>query len=122
MVDLLSSQSEDDDEMEDSMPPAEILRYQDPLDGMKSALQVAVERSQEETVWLLLWLASSLDSRSFPSPLVQVAQSIGAGRQTAVVGVDIRSLIDEEGRTVEEIAGAMGGTWSSLLQAGVLRA
>lgn len=121
IMELLESQGDDEDSMEEFMPPAEILRYQDPLNGMKSSLHIAIEKSQEEIVWLLLWLASSLDLSVFPKEVAHAAQGLGAGRGTAGAGADIRSLKDEEGHTAEDIAAGMGGFWNVLLQPGVLR-
>ncbi|KAH7419876.1 hypothetical protein BKA64DRAFT_634534 [Cadophora sp. MPI-SDFR-AT-0126] len=118
VVELLRALEEEPDEGD--MSPAVLLRFQDPLDGMKTGLHVAVERSQQESVWLLLWLASSLHTQAFPDEVVQAAESLEAGRETAA-GVDIRALRDEGGRSAEEVAGAMGDLWASLLAAGVLR-
>jgi hypothetical protein len=53
IIELLKAIDEDSDEGD--MTSAELLRYQDPLDGMKSGLHVAIEKSQQEVVWLLLW-------------------------------------------------------------------
>jgi hypothetical protein len=112
-----NAEGEDEDE---SMSPAETLRYQDPLDGMKSALHVAIEKSQEEVVWLLLWLASKLDSSVFPRELVVAAQGMGAGRELATAGSDIRELQDGQGLNAEQFAMRIGGSWNSLLESGVL--
>ncbi|RDW57989.1 hypothetical protein BP6252_13400 [Coleophoma cylindrospora] len=115
---LLKGIEEDPDE--DDMSPADLLRFQDPLDGLKTGLHVALEKSQQETVFLLLWLASHLPTELFPEELIQAAMAMGAERGTAH-GVDIRSLCDEQGRSAFDIATGMGSTWSSLLQAGVLQ-
>lgn len=118
VVELLKALEEEPDEGD--MSPAELLRFQDPLDGQKTGLHVAIERSQQEAVWLLLWLASSLPTHAFPDEVAQAAENLEAGRETAG-GVDIRVLRDEQGRTAEEVAGGMGDVWTGLLAAGILR-
>jgi len=85
-------------------------------------LHVAIENSQLEVVWLLLWLASHLKMDMFPEEVAQAAQLLGAGRQTAEDGADIRDLRDENNRTAEGVAYSMGGMWSLFLHEGVLRA
>lgn len=118
IVELLKALEEDADEGD--MSPSELLRFQDPLDGMKTGLHVAVERNQQEALWLLLWLASSIPSHAFPEEVAQAAATMDAGRGTAG-GVDIRSLKDEGGKTPEDVASGMGNTWAGILGAGVLR-
>jgi len=119
IIELLKDIDEEEDE--ESMSPAEILRFQDPLDNRKTGLHVAIERMQQEAVWLLLWLASGLNTEVFPEEVSQAAERMGAGRDTAD-GIDIRSLRDEQERTAEDAAGSMGNRWAGLLGAGVLRA
>jgi hypothetical protein len=118
IVELLTALGEDADE--DDMTPSELLRFQDPLDGMKTGLHVAIEKSQEEVVWLLLWLASAIPTEAFPQEVSEAAATIGAGRDTAG-GVDIRGLKDEGERTAGDVAGTMGSQWAALVGAGVLR-
>lgn len=118
IVELLNALEDDPDEGD--MSPSTLLRYQDPLDSMKTGLHVAIERSQQEAVWLLLWLASGLPNHVFPGEVVQAAESLQVYRGTAE-GVDIRALRDGEGRTGEYVAGSMGGEWAALLRAGLLR-
>lgn len=117
IVELLKDQEDNEDE--DSMSPAEILRFQDPLDSSRTGLHVGIMREQEEVVWLLLWLASDLAPQAFPEEVSQTAQVMGAPRDTAR-GVDIRSLVDEQGRRAEDMARSMGNTWALLLGGGVL--
>lgn len=119
IVELLNALEEDPDEGD--MSPAELLRYQDPLDGNKTGLHVAIEKNQQEAVWLLLWLASEYPTSAFPEEVLREAQVMGAGRQTAR-GPDIRVLRDEQGRNAEDVAGTMGNTWAGLLGAGVFKA
>lgn len=119
IVELLKAIDEDPDE--DDMSTAELLRYQDPLDGMKTGLHAAVEKSQVESVWLLLWLASDFPTTSFPDEVIRAAEGMGAGRETAQ-GPDIRCLRDEQNRTAEELASSMGDTWTGLLATGALAA
>jgi hypothetical protein len=118
IVELLTAIEEDPDEGD--MSPAQLLRYQDPLDNDKTGLHVALEKNQQEAVWLLLWLASEFPTSAFPEEVSQAAHVMGAGRETAR-GPDIRSLRDEQGRTAEDVAGSMGTTWAGLLGAGVLK-
>jgi hypothetical protein len=118
IVELLNAIEEDSDEGDIS--PAELLRHQDPLDGGKTGLHVAVEKSQQDVVWLLLWVASEFPTWGFPEEVANVAQAMGAGRETAR-GPDIRSLRDEQGRTAEDVARSMGDTWAGLLEAGFLK-
>jgi hypothetical protein len=118
IIELLKDIEENEDE--ESMSPAEIVRFQDPIEGMRTGLHVAVERMQQEAVWLLLWLASDLNTHVFPEEVSQAAEVLGAGRDTAG-GTDIRSLRDEQERTAEDVAGTMG-CWAALVGAGVLRA
>lgn len=119
IVELLQAIEEDSDEGD--MSPSEILRFQDPLDEGKSGLHVAIERSQQEVVWLLLWLASGIQTQAFPGEVSQVAETLGAGREASTGGADIRSLADEMGRKPADVAAGMGNTWTPLLQAGVLQ-
>ncbi len=119
IVELLKALEGEPDEGDMSL--AELVRFQDPLDGMKTGLHVAIERSQQEAVWLLLWLASRLQTHAFPGEVVQAAETMDADRGTAD-GVDIRGLVDELGRTAEDVAGDMGNEWAALLVAGLLKA
>ncbi|CAL3971359.1 hypothetical protein PZA11_007865 [Diplocarpon coronariae] len=105
---------------EGDMLPAELLRFQDPLDRMKTGLHVAIERSQQEAVWLLLWLASAAQTHAFPGEVIQAAETMDADRGTAE-GVDIRGLRDEQGQTAEDVARGMGNAWAGLLSAGLLK-
>jgi hypothetical protein len=121
IFDLLETVEEDhEDGEQDSMPPADLLRYQDPLDGMKSALHLAIENGQQEIVWLLLWLASDVPDDKFPEEAIRVAEGVNASRQSAGSNVDIRSLRNTQGQTAGAVANAMGGTWTALLQSGIL--
>ena len=118
VVELLQAVEEDPDEGD--LSPAELIRYQDPLDGNKTALHVAIEAHQQEAVWLLLWLASDLPSSAFPEDVSRAARVMGAGRETAR-GSDLRDLRDEQGRNADDVAGSIGSTWDGLLRAGILR-
>ena len=118
ITELLNDVEEQEDE--EGMSAGEILRWQDPLDGMKTGLHIALLRAQQEVVWLLLWLASDLTTQAFPQEVSQMAQVMGADRG-ATRGVDIRSLVDEQGRTAEDVARSAGNTWAQLLGGGVLR-
>ncbi|KAE9378054.1 hypothetical protein N431DRAFT_435218 [Stipitochalara longipes BDJ] len=115
IVELLQNLEEE----EESMSPEEILRFQDPLDRMQTGLHVSILRSQQEVVWLLLWLASGLSTQAFPEEVSRAAQVMGADRATAR-GVDIRSLRDEQGQTGEDLARMTGNVWAPLVERGIL--
>lgn len=106
---------------EEEMSAAQILRYQDPLDGNKSSLHLALEKGQSETVFLLLWLASKVPDEDFPEQVVHAALSMGAGRELVDGGVDIRDLRDEMGRAPGDVAVEIGGQWQNLVMAGLLK-
>lgn len=115
-VELLHSVS-DEGEAE-SLPS--LVRYQDPLEEMRSALHVAVGKGQEGMVWLLLWLSSSLPEGSFPDESRALAEAIGLGRlPVGNKDEDIRSLVDEKGQTAEMLSGSVEAL-EALMQAGVL--
>jgi len=118
---LLQTVDEDhEDGEQNSMSPADLLRYQDPLDGMKSALHLGIESGKQEIVWLLLWLASDVPDAKFPEEAIHVAESVHASRQSTAGGVDIRSLHNAQGQTARTVANAIGRGWISLLQSGIL--
>lgn len=99
-----------------------IVLYRDSLAKGKSALQIALEKKQEEAVWLLLYLGSPrLPIEAFPDEAVAAAQSMGVDRMPPAGGEDIVSLRDEEGRSAEDYARAVAPVWDRLVQAGVLR-
>ena len=118
ITELLKALGEDADGGD--LSPGELLRWQDPLDGMKTGLHVAIERGQQEAVWLLLWLASGLQTQSFPGEVARAAEAMGSARETAN-GADIRGFRDEQERTAADVAESMGNMWAGLLMAGVLQ-
>ena len=124
IIDLLrDAEQQQPDDQEGGEPPmkaAQIIRYQDPLAGNKSGLHLAVERGQEEIIWLLLWMASSLPSHVFPEAAVQAAQAMGIQRPGGIPSAeDIRALKDDRGRTAEAVAAEIGGTaWAAALHPG----
>ena len=97
-----------------------LVRHQDPLAEMRSGLHLAVANRQEEAVWLLLWLSSTMPSESFPPPARQVAESMGLGRLSVQPDADIRALKDAQGRTAESVAQDDPEAWRILLEAGAL--
>ncbi|RFU28701.1 hypothetical protein B7463_g7634, partial [Scytalidium lignicola] len=120
IVELLNAIQEDPDE--DDISSTDILRYQDPLDNMKTALHIAIEKEQEAVVWLLLWLASHLNTESFPDEVTQAANIMGASRETAQ-GTDIRGMRDNNGLTASDVARRNNiNRWAGILAAGVLEA
>lgn len=98
----------------------ELVRFQDPLADMKSALHIAVEADQESIVWLLLWLASALPTSDFPDPARATAEVMSINRLSSAPNADIRGLRDGQDLSAEDIA-QRSGTMSRLLQAGCLR-
>lgn len=123
IIELLQTAREDFDEDEaGAMSPSNILRYQDPLGNvaMKTGLHLAIEREQQEVVWLLLWLASDLPERQFPDEAVHAAASMNARRPDMSRETDIRSLRDAQGQTAEDVATAQGGVWTAFLHSGIL--
>ncbi|KAJ2903011.1 hypothetical protein MKZ38_010517 [Zalerion maritima] len=115
IVELLQSVSED---MEESQI-ADMLRYRDPFSCGSTALHLAVENSQEETVWLLLWIASQLPTDHFPEAARLDAESLGLQRSTAAIGGDIRSVRNEAGQTAADMASTIGGVWAPFTLNGV---
>ncbi|KAI1211671.1 uncharacterized protein F4807DRAFT_398079 [Annulohypoxylon truncatum] len=103
-----------------ALSATQLIRYQDPLEDSKSGLHLAIEKGQEEVVWLLLWIASTLSTESFPRPAVQKAQAMGIQRPSALASGDIRALKDNQGRTAEAAAAQMGDFWTAILQSGIL--
>lgn len=136
IVDLLNSGDDDDDsdsdeEMDDgendnplsgpSKPPAEILRYQDPLGGMQSGLHAAAANGHREVAWLLLLLASELPQMEFPPLVFQEAAAMGIMREEQEGLTDIRSLRDANGRSAEDVAVQEGGVvWNGWIGNGRL--
>lgn len=114
IVELLRDAS---DEVEDM---GAFIRYQDPLAEMKSGLHIAVEKMQEETAWLLLWLASTVSDDVFPAQARQAAESMGVGRLHVMREGDIRGLKDGQGRTAADLAQQIQGPWAAMLEAGAL--
>ncbi|KAF6821773.1 hypothetical protein CMUS01_11352 [Colletotrichum musicola] len=99
----------------------QLIRYQDPLAGAKSALHVAVEKCQEEVVWLLLWIASPVPTDLFPDSARQVADALQIVRLTNDNAEDIRALRTDAGQTAEDVAKSMPARWTALIGAGILR-
>lgn len=120
IVSLLADEEADDDE-EDEDPPApklsteDLLRYQDPLGGLQSGLHVAVQNSQEEVAYLLLFLASRLPLEAFPPAVLQSAEQVGLTRPASVATqADIRTLHDQRGETAGAYAARIGLHWPAL--------
>ncbi|KAI3342445.1 hypothetical protein F4824DRAFT_203514 [Ustulina deusta] len=120
IVDLLRDIDQEDGE-EPVLPPAQLIRYRDPLANMKSGLHLAIEQGREEVVWLLLWIASPLRTDAFPGPLREIAQAMGLQRPVIPPSDDIRALKDDRGRVAEAIAAEREGPWVTLLHSNVLR-
>ncbi|KAF3761137.1 hypothetical protein M406DRAFT_358490 [Cryphonectria parasitica EP155] len=116
-VDLLKDAASEGDDVK------AIVLYRDALQRNRSALQIALEKSQEEAVWLLLYLGSPrLPDEAFPEEALVAARSMGVDRMPAGHGgEDITAVKDEEGRSAEDYARAMAPLWDRLVNAGVLR-
>lgn len=115
IMDLLRDASEEGANVED------LIRFQDPLEDLKSALHYAVEGNHEAVVWLLLWLSSSLPTSDFPEPVQDQAKALSIKRLSVGPEGDIRTLRDEHGLTAGDIAQRFGHM-SHLLEAGYLHA
>ncbi|CVK90061.1 uncharacterized protein FMAN_16079 [Fusarium mangiferae] len=94
--------------------------YQDPLGDMKNGLHLAIENSQEESLWLLLWLCSTIPESFFPEYARSVAEATGVGRLSVNRERDIRGLRDNQGRTAADFAQQRQGQWGHILQTGLL--
>lgn len=97
-----------------------MIRYQDPLSGMKSGLHLAVECRQEAVAWLLLWLSSTLPSDTFPLDARQSVESMGLGRLDVDSATDIRRLVDSDSRTAADLSMELGSPYMRLADAGLL--
>ncbi|KAH6985609.1 hypothetical protein BKA56DRAFT_669880 [Ilyonectria sp. MPI-CAGE-AT-0026] len=114
IVELLRDASDEVDDM------GSLIRYQDPLDDMKSGLHHAIEHMQDEVVWLLLWLSSAVSNESFPDSARLAAESFGIGRLQVTTDGDIRGLQDAKGQTAGALAQQLQGPWTAMLEAGLL--
>lgn len=98
-----------------------VVLYRDALARGRTALHVALEKGQEEAVWLLLYLGSpKVPTEAFPEEALAAATSIGVDRMPAG-GEDLAAVRDDEGRSADDYARAMAPLWDRLVQAGVLR-
>ena len=125
MIDMLGGRDEDGDgdevaNGEEEGQGIDLLRYQDPISGMSSALHAAVASKNVIVAWLLLWLASGLGMDQFPKEIVAHAQELGLSREGVMEKVDIRSLKDSAGMTAKQRAAALGGVWTEWLDHGWL--
>jgi hypothetical protein len=109
------------DANEEQVDVGELIRFQDPLEDMKSALHFAVEGNHEPVVWLLLWLSSGLSTSDFPEAVRNQAEAFSINRLSTGPESDVRALQDEQGLTAEDLAQRSGHV-SQLQQAGYLRA
>lgn len=122
MIDMLEDgeDGEVDAGEEEGAQRIDLLRFQDPLNGMSSALHAAVTNGEITVAWLLLWLASGMDTARFPQEIAVQAQELGLSRESAMGRIDIRALRDAEGFTAKQRAASLGGIWTEWLQHGWL--
>ncbi|KAG6986577.1 hypothetical protein G7Y79_00077g099690 [Physcia stellaris] len=116
MIEMLKEDAEDGGEAD----AIDLLRYQDPIGDMSSALHAAVSNNNVTVAWLLLWLASSLDTAQFPQEIIAQAQELEMPREAMVCKPDIRSLQDSNGMTAQQRAATMEGNWKEWLNHGWL--
>ncbi|KAL8989019.1 MAG: hypothetical protein Q9177_002001 [Variospora cf. flavescens] len=129
ILDLVKGREDEDEESsmnpsgnpEGAAKPIDVLRYQDPLGSLDTGLHVAIRNGQEDVVWLLLLLASSLEPHRFPSDVTQPAEILGAVREDQTGKVDVRVLENAERRTAEQLAQKLGGKWESWSADGLLK-
>jgi hypothetical protein len=106
---------------EEASDKVDVLRYQGTFEGIEgSGLHVAIRYNQEEVVWLMLVLGSSLDWSQFPPQVLQAMELLNLSKDDRKVGIDLRSLKDSEGRTAAALAQEMAGVWSSWCESGRL--
>jgi hypothetical protein len=112
---------EEDDEEEDNMTAAQLLAWRDPLNGLRTALHVALEAQQEEVVWLLLWLGSGVERDAYPEAVVQAAEGAGLPRPGPAVPAaeDVRFVRDGAGRAAEDVCLELGAPWDRLVEGGL---
>jgi len=97
-----------------------LLPWQDPLNGGKSALHVAIEARQEEVFWLLLWLGSAVPKEVFPEAVIQSAEGMGLPRREVPAAEDVRYVKDDQGRSPADVSLAVGAPFSNYAQKGLL--
>lgn len=117
VLDLLTTLHEES--TQDAMSAQDVVRWQDPLNGGKTGLHVAVEKGKMEVVWLLLWMASNLEEARFPTEFRQAVAVLNLGRELQD-GTDVRLTKDEQERTANDLAREEGEVLSALLHSGVL--
>ena len=99
----------------------DILRYQGTFEGIKgSGLHVAIRHNQQEVAWLMLALGSTLDWGQFPPEVLQGMKQLNLRKEDRSAGTDVRSLLDNDGRTAAAVALEMGGVWSEWCNSGRL--
>ncbi|KAI9848435.1 MAG: hypothetical protein M1837_000230 [Sclerophora amabilis] len=111
ITDLLSAHPSEEEDLEG--PEVEVLRYQDPLRCMRSALHIAILAHQYTVAWLLLYFASSLEEYRLPSEVLLEASRLQVARDNGAEKVDIRALRDTDGRTAIDVAKEIGGAWDA---------
>ena len=121
IVDLLNDDEEEDAEGVQVGKNVDVLRYQDQIGSMGSGLHVAVQNQRFEVIWLLLFLASTLDLSCFPTDMLNAAQNLGLEREGQSGKTDVRSLRDSDGMTAEQRARSIGGVWTEWIDSGRLK-
>ncbi|KAI4250345.1 MAG: hypothetical protein L6R42_008750 [Xanthoria sp. 1 TBL-2021] len=125
ILDLVNAEEDEDVSMNSNEGVAakssDVLRYRDPMGSLSTGLHVAVSNGREEIVWLLLFLASSLELHYFPADVLEAARTLSATREEQTGKVDIRVLEDSNHRTAENLAQQIGGMWEPWIQSERLR-
>lgn len=94
----------------------DILVQHDALYHGWSPLHTAIFHKRQEVAWLLLLVASPLDSTRFPTEVLQEATSLGLDVSKTMIRFDIRKLYDAQGRSAEALASQVGGPWTAWVE------
>nr|OQO32111.1 hypothetical protein B0A51_00954 [Rachicladosporium sp. CCFEE 5018] len=89
--------------------PGQILRSTHPFSHPpgQTGLHIAVSNGHREVAFLLLLLASEVPELDFPALVYQEAAAMGIMREEQAGLPDIRGMLDEGGRSAEDVARSM---------------
>ena len=120
LIHFIRNESGEEDS-EGSQGSLDILRYIGSFEGIEgSGLHVAVRNNQQEVVWLLLVLGSSIDWATFPPMVLAAMNGMGLSKDDRSCEPDIRTLKDNEGKTAAVLAKEKGGVWLDWTNSGRL--